>query len=171
MLFGGFSDSWRETIDFTQIGISIDTLRAIESFSRTGSINSFSVDTLLELIPFANRYECQKCACDERLASLIATIKDAIAFVEYGLDETTHLLVAACLQIFLRELPRLLHNLDVMRLLYSSEGKAWLDSVGHASFMLYYLMNQVSMEEDMRSNTTVMLLERLSECASLGIGK
>ncbi|KAK1264124.1 Ethylene-overproduction protein 1 [Acorus gramineus] len=120
-------------------------MRPIESFSRTGSINSFSVDTLLELLPFADRFycECLKCACDERLASLVTTIKDAIAFVEYWLDETAHLLFAACLQIFLRELPRLLHNLDVMRLLCSVEGKARLDSVGHASFMLYYLMNQV----------------------------
>ncbi|KAK1278803.1 ETO1-like protein 2 [Acorus gramineus] len=49
ILFGRFSESWRETIDFTQIGISIDTMRAIESFSRTGSVNSFSVDTLLLL--------------------------------------------------------------------------------------------------------------------------
>ncbi|KAK1315152.1 Ethylene-overproduction protein 1 [Acorus calamus] len=126
MFFGGFSESWRETIDLTQIGISIDTVQAIESFSRTGSINSFSVDAILELLPFVNRfyYECQKCACDEQLASLIATIKGAIAFVEYWLDETTHLLVAACLQIFLRELPWLHHNLDVMRLLCSLEGKA-----------------------------------------------
>ncbi|KAK1271477.1 Ethylene-overproduction protein 1 [Acorus gramineus] len=170
MLFGGFSESWRETIDFTQIGISIDTMRAIESFSRTGSVDSFSIDTLLELLPFANRFCCEglKCACDERLASMIATIDDAIAFVEYGLDETAHLLVAACLQLFLRELPWSLHNPDVTRLLCSPEGKARLDLVEHASFMLYYLLSQVSMEEDMRSNTTVMLLERLSECALSG---
>ncbi|KAK1322487.1 Ethylene-overproduction protein 1 [Acorus calamus] len=138
--------------------------------SRTGSVDSFSIDTLLELLPFANRFCCEglKCACDERLASMIATIDDAFAFVEYGLDETAHLLVAACLQLFLRELPQSLHNPDVTRLLCSPEGKARLDSVEHASFMLYYLLSQVSMEEDMRSNTTVMLLERLSECASSG---
>ncbi|KAK1288443.1 Ethylene-overproduction protein 1 [Acorus calamus] len=34
--------------------------------------------------------------------------------------------------------------------------------------MLYYPLTQVSMEEDMRSNTMMMLLKRLSECASSG---
>ena len=38
-------------------------------------------------------------------------------------------------------------------------------SAGHASFFLYYFLSQVAMEENMVSNATVMLLERLRECA------
>ncbi|BAF11733.1 Os03g0294700, partial [Oryza sativa Japonica Group] len=79
--------------------------------------------------------------------------------------EAAHLLVAACLQAFLRELPKSLSNPDVARLLCSPDGRERLDIAGNASFALYYFLSSVAMEEDIRSNTTVMLLERLCESA------
>ncbi|WVZ18820.1 hypothetical protein V8G54_006142 [Vigna mungo] len=50
-----------------------------------------------------------KHACDTHLASLVLDMDDAVLLIEYGLEETAYLLVAACLQVFLRDL--LLGNL------------------------------------------------------------
>lgn len=38
--------------------------------------------------------------------------------------------------------------------------------IGHSSFALYSFLSQVAMEDDMKSDTTVQLLERLRECAT-----
>ncbi|GAV73590.1 TPR_1 domain-containing protein/TPR_2 domain-containing protein [Cephalotus follicularis] len=59
-----------------------------------------------------------------------------------------------------------MHNPHVMKVFCSSEARNRLALVGHSSFLLYYFLSQISMEEEMKSNTTVMLLERLGECAS-----
>ncbi|KAF8397234.1 hypothetical protein HHK36_016144 [Tetracentron sinense] len=168
MLYGGFTESWREKINFSHNGISIKGMRAAEVFSRTRKLDSFPPDIVLELLSFANKFCCEemKSACDAHLASLVCNVEDALILVEYGLEETAYLLVASCLQVFLRELPRSMYNRNVMKFFCSSEAMERLAMVGHASFLLYYFLSQVAMEEDMKSNTTVMLLERLGECAT-----
>ncbi|OUZ99145.1 BTB/POZ-like [Macleaya cordata] len=170
MLYGGFLESRREKIIFSHNEISIEGMRAVEIFSRTRKLDSFSPRIVLELLSFANKFCCEemKSACDEHLMKLVCKIEDALVLVEYGLEEMAYLLVASCLQVFLRELPKSLYNMDVMRFFCGSDARERLEMVGHASFPLYYFLSQVAMEEDMKSNTTVMLLERLGECATEG---
>ncbi|CAA0835863.1 tetratricopeptide repeat (TPR)-containing protein [Striga hermonthica] len=168
MLYGSFMESKKERIYFTQNGISAKAMRAAEVFSRTKSVDSFDPNVVFELLVLANRFCCfeMKSACDVYLAALVDDMDTAVLLVEYGLDETAYLLVAACLQVFLRELPNCMHNPNVMKVFCSSEAKDRLSQAGHASFMLYNLLSQIAMEEDMKSNTTVMLLERMGECAN-----
>ncbi|KAL5709936.1 Ethylene-overproduction protein 1 [Ranunculus cassubicifolius] len=170
MLYGGFKESIRETINFSHNNISVKGMRAVQVFSRTKKLDSFSPQIVLELLYFANKFCCEemKAACDSHLASLVCNLEDALLLVEYGLEEMAYLLVASCLQVFLRELPLSLYNSDVMKLFCESDARERLNNVGHASFTLYYFLSQVAMEDDMRSNNTVMLLERLGECAADG---
>ncbi|OVA02767.1 Tetratricopeptide TPR-1 [Macleaya cordata] len=170
MLYGGFIESRREKINFSRNEISVKGMRAVELFSRTKKLNSFPPQIVLELLSFANRFCCEemKSACDAHLAALVCNIEDALLLVEYGLEETAYLLVASCLQVFLRELPGSLYNSDVLRLLCGSEARKRLEIMGHTSFTLYYFLSLVAIEEDMKSNTTVMLLERLGESATVG---
>ncbi|KAF5471503.1 hypothetical protein F2P56_008291 [Juglans regia] len=167
MLYGGFKESRREKINFSQNGISAEGMRAVVIFSRIKRVGSFDPHTVLELLSLANKFCCEemKSACDAHLASLICDMEDAMLLIEYGLEETAYLLVAACLQVFLRELPSSIHTPNVMRIFCSSEARERLAMVGHASFALYYFLSQIALDEDMKSNTTVMLLERLQECA------
>ncbi|KAF5750794.1 hypothetical protein HS088_TW03G01134 [Tripterygium wilfordii] len=168
MLYGDFTESRREKINFTQNGISVEGMRAAEIFSKTKRLGSFDIRLVLELLSLANKFCCDemKAACDAHLASLVCNMEDAMLLIEYGLEERAYLLVAACLQVFLRELPSLMHNPKVAKLFCTSEGKERLDLVGHASFLLYYFLSQIALEEELKSNTTVMLLERLLECAT-----
>ncbi|KAB1224469.1 Ethylene-overproduction protein 1 [Morella rubra] len=167
MLYGGFTESRRERINFSQNGISAEGMAAAEIFSRTKRVGSFDTCIVLELLSLANKFCCEemKSACDAHLASLVCDMEDALLVIEYALEETAYLLVAACLQVFLRELPGSLHNPNVMKFFCSSEARERLAVVGHASFVLYYLLSQIALEEVRKSNTTVMLLERLLECA------
>ncbi|XP_050236237.1 ethylene-overproduction protein 1 [Mercurialis annua] len=168
MLYGNFKEAKREMINFSQNGISADGMRALEVYSRTKRLVSFDLSIVLELLSLANKFCCEelKSACDDHLASLVNDMEDAVLLIEYGLEETAYLLVAACLQVFLRELPGSLHNSLVMKLFCSPEGRERLSLVGHASFLLYFFLCQIVLEEDMKSNATVMLLERLGECAT-----
>lgn len=170
MLYGDFTESRREFINFTHNDISVEGMRAVDVFSRTNSLDSFSPQIVLELLYFANKFCCDemKTACDSHLASLVCNLEDALILIEYGLEETAYLLVASCLQVFLRELPRSLYNSQVMKFFCGPDARDRLNRVGHASFTLYYFLSQVAMDDDMKSNTTVMLLERLGECAAQG---
>ncbi|XP_009412622.2 ethylene-overproduction protein 1 isoform X1 [Musa acuminata AAA Group] len=170
LLCGGFAEAQRERISFTHNGISARGMKAVDVFSRTGRLDEFPPDTVLELLAFANKFCCEglKSACDLKLAYLVRSLDDALLLVEYGLEEMAYLLVAACLQVFLRMLPKSLGDTEITRLLCTQEGRKRLDAAGHASFVLYHLLSQVAMEEDMKSNTTVMLLERLVETAAPG---
>ncbi|XP_059429582.1 ethylene-overproduction protein 1-like [Corylus avellana] len=167
MLYGRFLESKMDKIDFSRDGISVKGMRAVEVYSRTRRLDLFSPEVVLELLSFANRFCCEemKSACDAHLASLVGDIKDALILIEYGLEETANLVVASCLQVLLRELPSSLHNWKVMKFFCSSEAMERLARVGHASFLLYYFLSQVAMEKSIVSNMTVMLLERLEECA------
>ncbi|XP_010553234.1 PREDICTED: LOW QUALITY PROTEIN: ethylene-overproduction protein 1-like [Tarenaya hassleriana] len=167
MLYGGFRETKRETINFTQNGISIEGMRAAEIFSRTKKLDMFPPNIVLELLTLANRFCCDelKSACDLYLANRVSNLDDAMLLIEYGLEESAYLLVAACLQVFLRELPSSMHNPNVLKIFCSTEGRERLASLGHASFTLYFFLSQITMEDDMKCNTTVMLLERMVECA------
>ncbi|XP_020274917.1 ethylene-overproduction protein 1 [Asparagus officinalis] len=170
LLYGDFVESRRERINFTQNNISVKGMRAVDVFSRTGSLSDFTPETVLELLGFANTFCCEdlKAKCDAKLAGLVWSVDDALLLIEHGLYETAHLLVAACLQAFLRELPKSLNDPEIAKVLCTPEGKSSLEACGHASFALYNFLSQVAMEEDMKSNMTVMLLERLEECAMPG---
>ncbi|GAU29776.1 hypothetical protein TSUD_161810 [Trifolium subterraneum] len=170
MLYGGFVESRREKVNFSLNGVSVDVMMAVEVFSRTKRLSLFANNVVVEMLSFANRFCCEemKSACDAHLASLVFDMDDALLLIEYGLEENAYLLVAACLQVFLRELPSSMHSLSVSKLFCSVEGRDRLALVGHVSFSLYCFLSQVAMEEDMKSNTTVMLLERLGECAASG---
>lgn len=168
MLYGGFQESRRDKIDFSQNGISVHGMRAVDEFSKAGSLEPFPPEIVVELLSFANRFCCEdmKSSCDKHLASFVNCMEDALILIEYGLEENAYLLVAACLQVFLGDLPRSLNCPDMTKVLCSTEGRNRLAAVGHSSFLLYYFLCQVAMEEDMQSNTLVMLLERLGECAA-----
>uniref|UniRef100_A0ACD5WZ39 Uncharacterized protein n=1 Tax=Avena sativa TaxID=4498 RepID=A0ACD5WZ39_AVESA len=169
LLYGGFAEARRDHIDFSRDGISPRGMRAVAAYSQNGRLDDFPPDTMLELLAFANKFCCDglKVACDNKLASMVRGVDEALSLIDLGLEEAAQLLVATCLQAFLRELPKSLSNPEVARLLCSPEGRERLDASGNASFALYYFLSYVAMEEDMRSNTTVMLLERLWECAEL----
>ncbi|KAK4341993.1 hypothetical protein RND71_037809 [Anisodus tanguticus] len=168
MLYGDFIESDKERIDFTHIGISVDGMRAVDFFSRTGRLDSYPPNILLELLSFANRFCCEemKSASDCYLASLVSDIDEALLLIDYALEERAHLLVASCLQLMLRELPGYLYNPKVLNTFCSSEARDRLATVGQASFLLYYFLSQVAIEDNMMSKVTIMLLERLKECAS-----
>ena len=168
MLYGDFKESKMGRIDFSRNGICPKGMRAVESYSRTKRLDIFCPKTILELLSFANRFCCEemKTACDAHLASIVSDIEDALVLINYGLEEKSALLVASCLQVLLRELPNSLHNSKVIKIFCSLENKERLDVMGYASFLLYYLLSQVAMEDNMVSETTLMLLENLRECST-----
>ncbi|KAJ1387053.1 Tetratricopeptide-like helical domain superfamily [Sesbania bispinosa] len=168
MLYGGFAESKMRKIDFSGSGICPKGMRAVEFYSRNKRLDLFCPMTVLELLSFANRFCCEemKSACDAHLASIVDNIEDALILIEYGLEERATLLVVSCLQMMLRELPNSLYNSNVVKIFCSSEAKERLAMVGCDSFLLYYFLSQVAMEENMSSKTTMMLLERLGECAT-----
>lgn len=170
MLYGSFSESQREKINFSHNGVSVRGMRAAEVYSRVKRVDSFEPDVVLELLSLANKFCCEemKSACDAYLSSLVTDMEEAVLLIDYGLDETAYLLVSACLQVFLRELPSSLHNPNIMRYFCSAKARERLAFAGHASFLLYYFVSQIAIEDDMISNTTVMLLERLGECSFEG---
>ncbi|KAE8712742.1 Ethylene-overproduction protein 1 [Hibiscus syriacus] len=167
MLYGSFMESKTYKIDFSQNDISVEGMRAVDLYSRTRRVDSFSPEIVLELLSFANRFCCEemKSACDNHLASLVSSMEDALDLIDYGLEERANVLIASCLQVLLRKLPSSLYDPKVMKIFCSFEARERLASAGHASFLLYYFLSQVAMEENMLSNATVMLLERLRECA------
>ncbi|OWM68730.1 hypothetical protein CDL15_Pgr024917 [Punica granatum] len=168
MLYGSFVESKREIIEFSHNGISLKGMQAVEIYSRTKRLDPFGPEIVMEMLTFANRFCCEemKSACDAYLASQVGNLEDVTALMDYGLEETAHLLVASCLQVLLRKLPRSLYIPKVMKLLCSSEARERLAMVGHASFMLYYFLTQVALKESMVADTTLVLLERLKECAT-----
>ncbi|KAK1365534.1 Ethylene-overproduction protein 1 [Heracleum sosnowskyi] len=170
MLYGGFMESKREKINFTYNEISGKGMKAAVIYSRTKSVDSFDLQVVLELLSLANKFCCDemKSSCDAFLADKVVDMETAMLLIEYGLEETSYLLVAACLQVILRELPSSLNSPSVLKLFCSPEARERLALVGHASFDLYNLLRHVAMDEDMKANATVMLLERLGECAAEG---
>nr|CAD1839874.1 unnamed protein product [Ananas comosus var. bracteatus] len=169
----------RDRIDFSRNGVSPRALRAARRFARSsGDGDGYGEaarlprdlprDLLLELLAFANKFCCEalKSACDAALAASVLAPDDALLLIDPALEESSSLLVAACLQSFLRDLPRSLHDPEIARLLCGAEGRELLAAAGHASFALYHFLSHVAVEEDATSNAAVMLLERLAESAA-----
>ncbi|KAE8697861.1 Ethylene-overproduction protein 1 [Hibiscus syriacus] len=168
LLYGDFKESKREKLNLTQSCVSVECLKTAKLYSRNKRLDSFGPRILLELLSFSNKFCCDnlKSDCDSYLASLVNDMEGALLLIEYGLEENAYLLVAACLQVFLRELPNSMHSPNVMKYFCGPDAKERLALAGHASFLLYFFLSQIAMEEDMKTNTTVMLLERLTECAT-----
>ncbi|ESQ42523.1 hypothetical protein EUTSA_v10012604mg [Eutrema salsugineum] len=168
MLYGSFLESRTSEIDFTENGISIEAMLALNIYSRIKRVDLFRIETVFELLRLASKFCCDdlKSACESRLASSITDIDKALTFVEYALEERTKLILSACLQVFLRELPQSLHNSKVMRFFCSSEAKAQLAFLGsECLFLLYYFLSQVGMEEKLTTEPMLILLERTREFA------
>ncbi|VFQ71804.1 unnamed protein product [Cuscuta campestris] len=169
MLYGNFVEAKNERIDFTRIGISVAGLKAVDMFSRMGRFeDTCSPYIVLEMLSFANRFCCEglKSSCDSYLASLVSDIDEALVLIDYAMEERAQILAASCLQVILRELPSHLYNSKVLSIFCSSEARQRLSAIGHSSFLLYYFLSQVAIEDNMASKITVMLLERLRECSS-----
>ncbi|KAE8729086.1 Leucine-rich repeat protein kinase family protein, putative isoform 1 [Hibiscus syriacus] len=133
MLYGSFMESRSYKIDFSQNDISVEGMRAVDLYSRTRRVDSFSPEIVLELLSL--QIGKGKCSNSFMFASVA---KKAPKFsLQPQSDEN----------------------------ICSFEARERLASAGHASFLLYYFLSQVAMEENMVSNATLMLLERLRECA------
>ncbi|GER24869.1 ETO1-like 1 [Striga asiatica] len=172
MLNGCFTESFKNVIDLSENNISPLGMRAINDYCITGGVLSDDVPhrLLLEILVFANRFCCEglKDACDKKLASLVSSSPDAIELVEFSLDHNSPVLAASCLQAFLLELPTLLEDERVVRLLTGLDAQQRSIIMGPASFSLYSLLSEVSLDSDSSSNTSVLFLKQLADCAVTG---
>ncbi|KAJ8769808.1 hypothetical protein K2173_007668 [Erythroxylum novogranatense] len=168
MLYGSFAESRWDSIDFSKDGISVEGMRAVEIYSRTRRVDFFHPKIVLELLSFANRFCCEemKSTCDGHLASLVCSIEEALVLIDYGFEERANLLLASCLQVLLRELPMSLYNQKIMEVFCSYEAGERFATLGSSSFLLYYFLSQVAMEENILSNITLVLLERMQVFAT-----
>ncbi|KAH7302704.1 hypothetical protein KP509_23G083700 [Ceratopteris richardii] len=169
MLNGGFTESKLKQIDFSQSGVSVEAMRAVDEFSRTGSLPDLDINGLLEVLTFANRFCCEhiKEACDSALAKLVHTSHDALILIEYGLEESASLLVASCMEVLLQGLPGILHNPQVVALLSRADTRMFMKRT-HSAFALYSLLSQVAMENDTTADQCIIFLECLRETAMPG---
>lgn len=167
MLNGCFTESNREVIDLSENNLSPSGMRAIREFSNTGDLGEVSPDLLLEILIFANKFCCEKLkdACDRKLASLATSREDAVELMDYALEEDCHILAASCLQTFLNDLPDCLSDHRVVEIFMNATQQQRSIMVGHASFSLYCLLSEVSINLDPRSENTACFLERLVEFA------
>ncbi|KAK8933430.1 ETO1-like protein 1 [Platanthera zijinensis] len=168
MLKGCFTESIKETIDMSENNISPSAMRAICNFSISGNLNNLlSLDILLEILIFANKFCCERLkeACDRRLASLVSSRQDATDLMECALEENSPVLAAACLQFFLQDLPECIHDEQVVRIFSTADKQQRFIMAGHASFSLYCLLSEVSMNYNPKSEVTASFLEKLVESA------
>lgn len=167
MLNGCFTESSLEVIDLSENGISPQGMRAVSGFSMTGFLSNLSLDILLEILIFANKFCCErlKDACDRKLASLVSSRQDAIDLMECALEENCPVLAASCLQVFLHQLPGCLNDDQVVKIFSNANRKQRAIMVGPASFSLYSLLSEVAMNKDPKSDATAYFLENLVESA------
>ncbi|XP_072955716.1 ETO1-like protein 1 [Typha angustifolia] len=168
MLNGSFTESHLEVIDLSENGISPMGMRVVSGFSCTGNLDDLSLDILLEILVFANKFCCEKLkdTCDRKLASLVSTRQDAIDLMECAMEENAPVLAASCLQVFLHELPECLKDDQVVKIFSDANKQQRSIMVGHASFSLYCLLSEVAISIDPKSNTTVLFSEKLVESAN-----
>lgn len=167
MLNGCFTESFLEDIDLSENNISPAGMRVISDFSLKGELKEVSPSLLLEILVFANKFCCEtlKDACDRKLASLVSSRQDAVELMECALEENAPVLAASCLQVFLHELPEALKDSEVVKLLCNANKQQRSIMVGSASFSLYCLLSEVSMNLDPESDNTVNILEQLVDSA------
>ncbi|KAK7277613.1 hypothetical protein RJT34_22628 [Clitoria ternatea] len=167
MLKGCFRESLSETIDLSENNISPSGMRAISTFSLTGSLLEVPPNLLLEILVFANKYCCErlKQACDRRLASLVSSREDALELMEYTLDENSAVLAASCLQVLLRDILDCLSDNRVVELFIHANRQQLAVMVGPGLFALFCFLSEVSMNINSSSDTTARFLERLVDFA------
>lgn len=168
MLNGCFTESVLEVIDMSMNGITSSCMREIRDFSFTGILSNLSLEALLEILVFANKFCCErlKDACDRKLASFVTSRQNAIELMEFAFGENCPILAASCLQIFLHELHDCLKDEMVVKLLSSTNEEQRFIMVGRSSFSLYALLSEMAMNVDPRSDMTVRFLEILVETAT-----
>lgn len=165
MLNGCFTESNMKIIDLSENGISPLGMNEVSKFSMIGSLGDISLDILLEILVFANKFCCEKLkdSCDRKLASLVSSRQDAIDLMDCALEQNCTVLAAACLQLFLYELPDCLTDEQVVKFFSTANKQHRLIMVGNSSFLLYSLLSEVSMKIDPTSDVTVCFLEKLVE--------
>ncbi|XP_020096364.1 ETO1-like protein 1 [Ananas comosus] len=168
MLNGSFAESHLEVIDLSENDISPPGMRAISEFSCSGLLSDLSIDILLEILVFANKFCCEslKDACDRKLAYLISSQQEAVDLMECAIEEDAPVLAAACLQVLLHDLPKCLADEQVVKIFSSATKQQQSIMVGHASFPLYCLLSEVAMNINPRADTTVCFLEKLVDSAT-----
>ncbi|GAA0184551.1 ubiquitin-protein ligase [Lithospermum erythrorhizon] len=167
MLNGCFTESSSDYIDLSKNNISPSGLRVIKDFSETCTLKEVPPNHLLEVLVFANKYCCEslKDACDRKLASLVFSREDAVELMECALEEKCPVLAASCLQVFLRQLPDSLNDNQVIELLGNANKLQRSVMVGPASFSLYCLLSEVSLNLDPKSDKVVCFLKQLIDSA------
>ncbi|MQM14278.1 hypothetical protein Taro_047208, partial [Colocasia esculenta] len=173
MLNGAFTESHLEIIDMSKNGVSAMAMREISKFSQMEVLGDLSLDVLMEILIFANKFCCEglKDACDRKLASFVSSRQDAIDLMECALEENSPVLAASCLQMFLHELSECLKDKQVAMIFSTAKKQQRLIMAGHASFSLYCFLCEVAMNTDPRSDITADLLERLVESATNNMQK
>ncbi|KAG8389302.1 hypothetical protein BUALT_Bualt02G0215300 [Buddleja alternifolia] len=167
MLNGCFTESSSDDVDLSENNISPSGMKAVNDFSKMGSLRELQPSLLLEILVFANRFCCEslKDACGKKLASLVSSRQDALELMECALEEDSPVLAASCLQVFLHELPDSLNDKHVVELLSSLDRQQRSTMVGPASFSLYSLLAEVAMDSDPSSDRAVLFLKQLIDCA------
>jgi tetratricopeptide (TPR) repeat protein len=169
MLNGPFTESNLEVINLSENGISAAGMRCIANFSVTGILDgdSLSVDILLEILMFANKFCCERLkeSCDRKLASFVCSRQEAIELITCALEENALVLGATCMQVLLRELPTCLEDDQVVKFFSNANREQQYAMVGGASFPFYSLLSEVSMKTDPTSEKTVRFLEKMVESA------
>ncbi|KAL3647832.1 ETO1-like protein 1 [Castilleja foliolosa] len=171
MLNGCFTESYSNAVDLSENNISVSGMKAIRDYTKMGSLSeALSHGLLLEILVFANRFCCEglKDACDKKLASLVSSRQDAIELIEFALEQNSPVLAASCLQVFLHELPDSINDKHVVELLTGLDSEKRLILAGPASFSLYSLLSEVSMDSDPSSDRTVLFVKQLVDCALTG---
>lgn len=108
MLFSYFTESQISRIKFYDNGITLQGLKVVNEFNKIGCLDYFSLEIVLELSSFVNKfyYQNMKSTYDQHMSDLVYNMHDAEIFIEYSFEENVELLAASYLQVFLRELPR-----------------------------------------------------------------
>ncbi|CDY66290.1 BnaA03g57300D [Brassica napus] len=141
--------------------------RNVVDFSVANVLIGVSKNLLLEVLVFANKFCCErlKDACDRELASLVSSMECAVELMDFALEESSPILAASCLQVFLYELPESLTDERVVEALTRVNRSQVSTMAGKASFSLYSCLTEVSMRLDPRSDRTLSFLEKVVDFA------
>ncbi|KAF8059327.1 hypothetical protein N665_1232s0007 [Sinapis alba] len=163
MLYGSFTESLLDEIDMSENHVSTSAMRVVRDFSVANVLIGVSKNLLLEVLVFANKFCCEKLkdACDRELASLVSSMECAIELMDFALEESSPILAASCLQVFLYELPESLTDERVVEALTRVNRSQVSTMAGKASFSLYSCLTEVSMRLDPRSDRTLCFLEKV----------
>ncbi|KAG5405168.1 hypothetical protein IGI04_011287 [Brassica rapa subsp. trilocularis] len=167
MLYGSFTESLLDEIDMSENHVSPSAMRVVRDFSVANVLIGVSKNLLIEVLVFANKFCCErlKDACDRELASLVSSMECAVELMDFALEESSPILAASCLQVFLYELPESLTDERVVEALTRVNRSQVSTMAGKASFSLYSCLTEVSMRLDPRSDRTLSFLEKVVDFA------